>query len=135
MEMTIKQIGEQLVAIQAAIVEKTGKQPFLSTGLNISDSGRLTIHLYREHRAPEQGGYDIGKAVGETYEEVFADAFRIISEIPDANTAAKRTFHKNLANVIDEGNALNLPKDVMAPLNGSMKAMSENLLTHEGSVS
>ena len=133
MTTTPKQIGEQLVAIHTALVEKIDAQPWTNATLSVKDSGECLIRLYGTWDMSESSPIAVAK--GKTFDAVIKDAFRLIAEIPDANTAAKRKFHKNLANVIDEGNALNLPKDVMAPLNGSMKAMSENLLTHEGSVS
>lgn len=125
--MTPKQIGEQLVAIHTALVEKTGEQPFLSICLRLSDAGGCSINLYRAYN---DGDYGVGRAEGDTFEACIADAFRIIAEMPDADEAAKRTFQKNLANVIDEGNSLSMPADVMKPLGEASKALSSNLLTH-----
>ena len=129
MEMTPKEISEQLIAVQAALVDKLGAQPWAGISMNIRQSGTCAIPVY--------GDWDnystdvIGIAEGKTFAAAFKEAHRIIAEIPDADTAAKRKFHKNLADVIDEGNGLNLPSEVMAPLNNSMKAMSENLLTYQ----
>lgn len=120
------QITENLVAVHAAYVEKIGGQPQISPSVHISQSGSKIIHLYKK------GAFDVfATARGDTFAALFYNAFRIIDEIPDAETLAKREFHKNLANVIDEGNALSMPNDVMQPLSNGMKALSENLLTDQ----
>jgi hypothetical protein len=124
--MTEHEIIEQLVAVHTAYVEKVGAQPYIQPNLAVMQSGNIMIPIYHHDKCDT-----IDMAKGKSLEAVFADAFRIISEIPDLETAAKRTFHKKLAAVIDEGNALSMPKDVMGPLSDGMKALSENLLTYE----
>jgi hypothetical protein len=43
---------------------------------------------------------------------------------------ARTEWRRKLADVIDEGHALALPDEVMAPLRQGSQAMTENLLTH-----
>ena len=130
MTMTPAQIGEKLTEIHAAIVEKIGAQPWTPPVVDFSSGGKCSIRMYG-NSITRKDSHRIKTSSHQSFEAAFIEAFRAISEIPDAETEAKRTFHKNLADVIDEGNGLNLPGDVMAPLNTSMKVMSENLLTHQ----
>lgn len=126
-------IAERLVAVHAALVEKTGVQPWVEPSMTIESQGVCTIRLYGNSIA-RPDSHLLGRATGETFDAAFEAAFQIIAEIPDADTEAKRKFHKNLADVIDEGNGLNMPTEVMAPLSEGMTALSENLLTHEPEV-
>lgn len=130
--MTPKEIGEQLVAVHAALVEKLEAQPFIDPSLKIDQAGKCAISLYT---AFVGGDYKVFARISEdNIEAAFKSAFKAIAALPDPETAATRKFHKNLANVIDEGNSLNMPTEVMAPLSEGMTALSENLLTHQPEV-
>ena len=67
---------------------------------------------------------------GDDLPQLISDAHDVIAALPDPDIAAKQTFQRNLANVIDEGNALNMPNEVMAPLHQGSQALTENLLTY-----
>lgn len=122
------EIAKQLTAIHAALVEKTGEQPFLEPRLVIRQSGKVKIHLYRAYN---DGNYDLGMATADTMEGCIAAAFDFIDKLPDPETAKKRKWHGKLANVIDEGQALNIEDDVMQPIRDGSAAMSKNLLAAE----
>lgn len=126
--MNIKEIAKQLTAIHAALVEKTGEQPFIEPYLTIGQSGKVKIYLCRAYN---DGRYDLGTATAVTMEGCIATAFDFIDKLPDPETAKKRKWHGKLAKVIDEGQALNIEDDVMQPLRDGSAAMSKNLLAAE----
>ena len=125
--MTPKKMQDALDKANAALVDKLEKQPFLPLKLLLSDNGMWSV----------MGAYFdtiMDKCFSgdqcDTPEEAFANVMQKIAERPAASDAAKVKWHRKLADVIDEGNALSLPDDVMQPIRAGSQAMTKNLLTH-----
>jgi hypothetical protein len=123
--MTYEEIPAQLVAVQTALVEKTGEQPFIDIAMIIRQSGRWSIRLCRDFNG---GEYKIGTITAGSPAECIDEAFKFIAAMPNAENAAKQAWQGKLGKVIDEGHALALPDDVMMPLRQGSQAMTENLL-------
>jgi hypothetical protein len=123
--MTYEEIPAKLVAVQTALVEKIGEQPFIDIAMTIRQSGRWSILLYRDFNG---GEYKIGRITADSPAECIDEAFKFIAAMPNAENAAKQSWQGKLGKVIDEGHALNLPDDVMMPLRQGSQAMTENLL-------
>lgn len=123
--MTFEEIPDRLVAIQTALVEKIGKQPFIDIAMTIRQSGKWSILLYRDFNG---GEYKIGTITADSPAECIDEAFKFIADMPDVESAAKKEWQGKLGKVIDEGHALALPDTVMGPLRQSSQAMTENLL-------
>lgn len=123
--MGIKEIAARLVAIHSALVEKTGEQPFVDPMIEIRQSGIVRIGLYRSYN----NGDFILKVVDEdSIPEALDAADAFIAAMPDRADLAKRDFQRDLGKVIEKGEGINAPKDVMSHLRSGMTAMTENLL-------
>jgi hypothetical protein len=123
-----KTLTQQLIAVHAALVEKTGEQPFVAPSLDLRQSGEWSIRLYRAYNG---GKYEVGSVRSDTPEGCARAALDFIAALPSPEVKARTDWHGKLAAVIDEGHALNLPDDVMKPLRAGSQAMTENLLTYE----
>ncbi len=126
--MTPKQIGERLLAITAALVDKIEEQPWIAPTVTVNDNGRCSIALYRDING---GNYNLGTVVDETFEGVLAKAAEFISNLPSKSDMAKADFQKNLAKLIDRGNEIGIEVEFMNPLTATMKALSENIITDQ----
>ena len=127
--MDTKEIMQRLDALAAAMVEKGVERP--DAELQFGSGNRIAVSVRSDFEQKFFGGDWLKLIYADTPEEALDKADAYVAALPDPNTAAKRQFQSNLAKVIDEGNALSLPKDVMGPLSEGMKAMSENLLTDQ----
>ncbi|MDA3888967.1 MAG: hypothetical protein PF443_09255 [Allgaiera sp.] len=128
--MTPQEIAARLTAIHTALVEKIGEQPFLAPDLTVSQGGKCRIDINKAYGKGSDDCY-LGTAKGDTFEETLAAADAFISALPNPHETAKRGWQKKLGAVIDEGHALNLPTDVMAPLGAASQAMTKNLIVKE----
>ena len=126
--MNTQDIATRLTAIQSALVEKTGEQPILDISLSVRQSGTASVWLPRGYN---NGEHDVGTAEAHTIEGALDEAYSLVAAMPDADETKKRDFQKSIAKVIDEGEGINAPAEVMTPLRASMNAMTENLLTHD----
>ena len=126
--MTPKQIGERLLAITNALVEKIEEQPFIPPIIKVSNVGECSIDLYRS-----RGSWDylIGTVAADTFEGVLADAATFIANLPSKSDMAKADFQRDLANLIDKGNDIGMEVGLMNPLTAAMKALSENIITDQ----
>jgi len=126
--MTPQQMKSELERANGLLVEKLGKQPYMWLDLRLRDTGRWVVTgAYADSTMKQRIAGDFA----DTPEEAFASIFAVLDALPDPDTAAKWQWQVSLAKVIDEGNALNLPDDVMGPLRQGSQAMTENLLTSE----
>lgn len=128
MTMTPKQIGERLLAITAALVDKIDAQPFLLPTVKVGDSGICYIALYRE---PNNGNYNLGTVMDATFEGVLTKAAEFIANLPSKSDMARADFQKDLAKLIDKGSEIGIEVEFMNPLTAAMKALSENIITDQ----
>jgi len=128
MTMTPNLIGERLLAITNALVEKIEEQPFLLPTVKVSDNGMCSIELYRAYGSPN---YTLGTVTDDTFEGVLAKAAVFVAELPSKSDMAKADFQKNLAKLIDKGNEIGIEIEFMNPLTATMKALSENIITDQ----
>lgn len=125
---TIKEIKDAIQQLEAAMSEKGIKTP--TAQLNI-ESGRDFLFVRADHKDKVFDG-DYSKIFyGDDVAYCFSKAFAYIAALPDPEAAAVRAFQRNLADVIDEGNGLNMPNEVMGPLHAGSQALSDNLLTDQ----
>jgi hypothetical protein len=122
------EIFARLTALHSALVAKLGAQPFLGPSLELRSGGTCSIAIYSPY---SRGQYkDLHRAKAETIAACLADAEAFVAAMPGAEMLARTEWRRKLADVIDEGHALALPDEVMAPLRQGSQAMTENLLTH-----
>lgn len=125
--MNVSEITAQLYAISRALVEKTGEQPWIQPKMEIYD-GKVRIDLMRAY-VSGGGDYMVGTAKGDTPDEAIADAFKIITALPDLATAAIQRHMSRVADCIDKGREDGIDDAYIAPLVVVKAAMTENLLT------
>ena len=128
MTMTPKQIGERLLAITVALVEKIEEQPFIPPVVKVNDNGMCTIALYR---GMNNGNYDLGMVSDETFEGVLDKAAEFVASLPSKSDMAKADFQKDLAKLIDKGSEIGIEVEFMNPITAAMKALSENIITDQ----
>ena len=68
---------------------------------------------------------------GETPEEAQIKAFDYIAGLKDPDTIARDNFMQTLGQLIDTGRAIGMEVEFMNPLEASMKALSENIITDQ----
>ena len=125
--MNVSEITAQLYAISKALVEKTGEKPWIQPKMEIYD-GKVRIDLMRAY-VSGGGDYMVGTAKGDTPDEAIADAFKIITALPDLATAAIKRHMSRVADCIDKGREDGIDDAYIAPLVVVKAAMTENLLT------
>ena len=125
--MNVSEITAQLYAIGKAIVEKTGEQPWIQPKMEIFD-GKCAIELMREYKTSGRNDYMVGTAKGDTPDEAIADAFKIITALPDLATAAIQRHMSRVADCIDKGREDGIDDAWITPLVAVKTAMTENLL-------
>jgi len=118
------EVYARLTALHTALVEKLGGQPWLTPALTIDADCRIHIYEKRDHH----GGECIYSARADTIAACLAKAEAFVALLPDREAKTKADWHRKLGDVIDEGHALALPDEVMAPLRQGSQAMTENLL-------
>ena len=128
MTMTPKQIGERLLAITAALVDKIEEQPWIPPVVKVDDDGMCAIALYRDY---SNGNYTLGTVSDETFEGVLDKAAEFIANLPSKSDMAKADFQKDLAKLIDKGSEIGIEVEFMNPLTAAMKALSENIITDQ----
>jgi len=126
--MNVSEITAQLYAISKALVEKTGEKPWIQPKMEIFD-GKCAIELMREYKTSGCNDYMVGTAKGDTPDEAIADAFKIITALPDLATAAIKRHMSRVADCIDKGREDGIDDAYIAPLVVVKAAMTENLLT------
>ena len=124
--ITETEIFARLTALHSALVEKLGAQPFMAPFVWVSDrSCRLSV--YDKSRSFGGTSDTLYMAKGDTIAACLAVAEAFVASMPDRDAKAKTDWHRKLGDVIDEGHALALPDEVMAPLRAGSQAMTENL--------
>ena len=125
--ITEAEIYTRVTALHSALVEKLGAQPYLGeTTINIGST--CFIGLWDKSERDGGTGKVIHRAVAPTIAACLADAEAFVAAMPDPDAKARANWHSKLADVIDEGHALALPDEVMAPLRAGSQAMTENLI-------
>ena len=128
--MTESEIFARLTALHSALADKLGAQPWCEPSLIITSGGKCRITIYRAGFYTTSREMVLHTASSETISATLADAEAYVATMPDPVAAQKANWHRKLGDVIDEGHALALPDDVMAPLRAGSQAMTENLLAH-----
>jgi len=126
--LTPQQIGDRLLEIRTAIVDKIEAQPFLDPSFYVNVSGGCAVFMYREYN---DGDYTLETVRSDTFEGALDEAAKFVAGMPPRNEIAKRDFLKSLGRVIDQGNEIGIETELMNPLTGTMKALSENILTDQ----
>lgn len=120
------EVFARLTALHTALVDKLGAQPFLAPYL-LMDQRACVIMIYAD-RAARPSNDVLHTARAATIAAALANAEAFVAAMPDRDAKAKADWHRKLGDVIDEGHALALPDEVMAPLRQGSQAMTENLL-------
>ena len=124
--MNIAEITNRLYAIGAAILEKTGENPWIPPALEIAD-GKCKVGLMKAY-ASGGGAHMIGTAKGDTPDAALDHADRVIAALPDLDTAKLYSHMARVADCIDIAKANGIPDEYVTPLRVTVKAMSDNLL-------
>lgn len=77
------------------------------------------------------GSYGAHIVNGDTVSICFQQAMDFISEMQDPETAALHRYMQKLGDVVDQGRKYGIPDEYVDPVSLTVKAMSDNLLTHE----
>ncbi len=126
--MNVSEITSQLYSISRALVEKTGKKPWIAPKLEVYDD-KCGIDLMRGYKMSGRNDYMVGTAKGNTPEDAIADAFTIIAALPDPETAKLSNHMRRVADCIDKGREDGIDDAYITPLVAVKTAMAENLLT------
>ena len=131
--MTPIEIGDRLLTLTAALVDKIDEQPWINPMVKVSDDGSCEIRIYREFEVG--GDYFLGKVNDPSFDGVLNKADEFIAALPSAKEAARTAFHGKLGKLIDEGREIGIETEFMNPLTATMKALSENILTDQRAAS
>ena len=126
---TITEITTALADLEKLMCEKGIKTP--DATLLAKGSGTFSAHLGCMYGQKVFNGSDYEVLSKPTAQEAIAAAFDYINAMPDPATAERHKWHRDLADVIDRGQVMALPDEVMKPLRQGSQAMAENLLTCE----
>ena len=127
--ITEPEIYARLTALHSALVAKLGAQPYLPPTIRLEDKAEITIYPKYDYGVVSTNPLSHIKA--DTIAACIAEAEAFVAAMPEPEAKAKHDWHRKLGDVIDQGHALALPDEVMAPLRQGSQAMTENLLTHE----
>ena len=125
---TVAEINTALEKLEALMADRGIKAP--SAEYTFKGSKRNLMWLASSEECFDGNSYKGFYGI-ESVQDAIQAAFDYIYALPDPETAARTSWHKDLAGVIDRGWSLNLPDEVMTPLRQGSQAMTENLLTKE----
>lgn len=128
MTMNEQQIGEALLEITNAIINKTGRHPAIGPNMTVDNMGRCTIMIYADR--DDQYGRT-GCAKGNTFEDAITDAWRIINAIPSPEDHARAKFTQAVGAAIEAGKEAGVDLEYINPLKEMMNRISENAITCE----
>jgi hypothetical protein len=111
-------------ALERALTDKGYTQPNVWLGIKWIGNFCFNITAYNPN-AVMSGNVVTRLAKGNTYEEALQRAKDEIAKLPNTNEEAEDQFRKDLAKMIDRGNALGLSVN---PLTVMMKALSKNII-------
>lgn len=131
---TINEIYDAINPMPAMLSAKGKREP--SVSFDIEANANITLRF----RWAKSGGTsswdcDYHSFMGDTFDDVVAKATAFINAMPDAKTARLHDFMGQLGKVIDSGRDLGIDVDYLNPLTDTMKRLSENIITHQQSVS
>lgn len=128
MTMNEQQIGEALLEISNAIINKIGRHPEIGPNMTVDNMGRCSIMIYadRDDRY-ESTGY----AKGDTFSEAIIDAWRIVNAILSPEDHARAKFTQAVGAAIEAGNEAGIDLEFINPLKDMMTRLSENAITYK----
>ena len=125
--MTPKQIGEALLRITEALVDKTGEQPFCGLYVNIVDTGECSLSL---KMAYNNGDYIITTVRADTFQDLFIKARAYIADMQEPQDAAKIDAIKGLAKAVDKLRDAGIDDDFITPVADQVQVLSGLMITH-----
>ena len=125
--MTNDEMKAELDRANGALVDRIGKQPYMTLTLTLHDNGKWDCNgAYLDSSMRNRFGGDRC----DTPEQAFASVFAKIEALPSPEDAVKHEYLTRVASAIDYATENALPEEYVAPLRGVSTAMTENLLTH-----
>ena len=124
--MDIKRISEDLVVLRAALVAKTGEEPFLEPTMTIGHDAKCCIILTRGYN---DSNYRIGIITTDGPDQCLAEAFAAVEAMRTPVLRALNDLHDKLGNLIGDANKLYTDDEVMALLTKASRLMAKNLQT------
>ena len=110
--------------LERALTDKGYTQPQVWLGIKWIGNFCFNITAYNPNAVVADKVFN-RLAKGNTYEEALQRAKDEIAKLPNTNEEAEDQFRKDLAKMIDRGNALGLSVN---PLTVMMKALSKNII-------
>jgi hypothetical protein len=127
---TIEEIYAAINPLPAMLSAKGKAKPVVQ--LQIEANARIALHMnWVKRGAPNDWERNYECFIGDTAEEVTAEAIAFINDLPDAKTARLHEFMGQLGKVIDSGRDLGIEVDFLNPLTETMKRLSENIITYQ----
>lgn len=115
---------KDIEALERALIDKGYTQPQVWLGIKWIGNFCFNMTAYNPNAVVSEKTIN-RLAKGETYEEALQRAKDDIAKLPNTNEEAENQFRKDLAKMIDRGNALGLSVN---PLTEMMKALSSNII-------
>lgn len=126
--MTLEEtIADRLVAIHAALVEKTGEQPFVRPAIRFESEAKIT--LYRAFAEGED--YIVKTVLHPTIMGALDAADAFIAAMPNPELAKKKDAMRVYGRAVDGLRDAGFGDEIVTPAAATLQAISKNLLPHE----
>jgi len=127
--MNVTELQAALTAADIAYIEKTGKCPYLTSQLALSQGSKgWECYIYTRN---DNGGMGVRFSAdpAETPEAAIDAFIAKIAALPCAEEANLREFQRDLGHLIDKGRDLGIDVAFVNPLAETAKRLAENVLT------
>jgi hypothetical protein len=132
--MNITEIQTELAALVVQMTEKGVVTP--SAELDIKDSGLFSVYITSKYNSGGFGSDGNSKFLhADTPLAAFEKARDYITSLPTTEEAQTREYLKRVASAIDYAAENTIADEYVTPLRGVTCAMTENLLTDQGTQS
>jgi hypothetical protein len=132
--MNVTEIQTELAALVVQMTEKGVLTP--TAELDIKDSGLFSVYITSKYGSGSFGEDANSKFLqAGTPLDAFGKARDYITSLPSPEEAQTREYLKRVASAIDYAAENNIADEYVTPLRGVTCAMTENLLTDQGTQS
>ena len=125
---TLEKVAANLQIIVDMLLEKEVVMPEVSHTMSSDNVDRDRISMYGSDKGLDGESYR--NFFSHSGENCWVSAYRFADNLPPKQEVHKRTFNKELGDLIDLANSTGIEEEFIAPLKTTRKALTENLLTH-----
>ena len=127
MKYSLSEMQDRIAALDAALIEKNYSFP--ECGLTIEGSGPVNIWIKTGRHGEADRVFD--GIEGDDLEGAFESAGRFVDRLEDMADHKKKQAVKQFGRAVDGLRDAGIEAKFVDPLSDTLKAMSENLLTHQ----